>query len=96
MSEGIVILLLTELFSIIGLLITNVLQNRSLKKEMKEEIKEVKEHQYENYLGVLRLTVVSDEMPITERIIAGEKYIKSGGNGEVKKIYQNMIKEHTK
>lgn len=96
MSEGIVILLLGEFFSIIVLLVTSISQNKSYKKKITEELKEVKEHQKENYLGVLRLTVVSEEMPLPERIIAGQKYIKAGGNGEVKKIYQNMIKEHTK
>jgi len=92
MTEGVIILLLGELFSIIGLLITNILQNRSMKKEMNE----LKEHQNENYLATLRLTVVSEEMPITERIIAGEKYIKNGGNGDVKKIYQRMLNEHVR
>jgi len=92
MTEGVIILLLGELFSIIGLLITNILQNRSMKKEMKE----LKEHQNENYLATLRLTVVSEEMPITERIIAGKKYIEKGGNGEVKKIYQRMLNEHVR
>lgn len=92
MTEGVIILLLGELFSIIGLLITNILQNRSMKKEMKE----LKEHQNENYLATLRLTVVSEEMPITERIIAGKKYIEKGGNGDVKKIYQRMLNEHVR
>lgn len=96
MTEGVIILLLGELFSIIGLLVTNIVQNKSHKKEIREELKELKEHQTENYLGVLRLTVVSEEMPIPERIIAGEKYIKAGGNGEVKKLYQKMLAEHTK
>ena len=39
---------------------------------------------------------MSEEMPVSERIIAGDKYIKAGGNGDVKKYYQQMIKDHTK
>lgn len=92
MTEGVIVLLLGELFSIIGLLVTNLVQNRSLKKELTV----LKEHQTENYLATLRLTVVSEEMPLAERIIAGKKYIDTGGNGEVKKIYHNMLAEHTK
>ncbi len=38
----------------------------------------------QNYMGILRLTIMSREMPIGERIVAGHKYLKEGGNGEVK------------
>lgn len=60
------------------------------------EVTKLKEHQEKNYLGILRLEIMSDEMPIHERIIAGQEYIDHGGNGEVKKFYLNFIKEHTK
>ena len=96
MSEGVILLLLGEFFSIIGLLVTNLVQNKSAEKKRREEIEELKEHQKETYLGMLRLTIVSEEMPIPERLIAGQKYTSEGGNGEVKKIYQKMIEEHTK
>ena len=59
-----------------------------------EDIKEIKEHNLENYLGIKRLTVMSHDMPIGERIIAGNDYIKAGGNGEVKKYIEKEL--HTK
>lgn len=95
MTEGIVILLLGELFSIISLLVTNIIQNKSRDKKLTEEIKEIKDHQKKNYIGILRLTVMSEEMPVSERIIAGKKYIEEGGNGDVKKFYEKFVKEHT-
>ena len=49
-----------------------------------KEIPEIKKHCHENYLSSLRLTIMSNEMPLGERIIAGQKYIDEGGNGEVK------------
>lgn len=49
-----------------------------------KEIPEIKQHCQENYLSGLRLTIMSNEMPLGERIIAGQKYIDAGGNGEVK------------
>lgn len=52
--------------------------------EVKNDIKELKEHSKENYLGIKRLTVMSHDMPLGERIIAGHDYIKAGGNGDVK------------
>ena len=54
------------------------------------------EHDQEQYLSILRLTIMSEEMPVSERIIAGDKYIKKGGNGDVKKYYEKMLADHTK
>ena len=48
-------------------------------------LEELKEHTRENYLTGLRLTIMNDNMPIGERIVAAHKYIKHGGNGDVKK-----------
>lgn len=42
------------------------------------------------YLSLLRLTVMSDEMPISERLVAGNEYIKRGGNGDVKKFIHEL------
>lgn len=54
------------------------------------------EHDNEQYLSILRLTLMSPEIPISERIIAGDKYIKAGGNGDCKHYYFDLIKDHTK
>lgn len=53
-------------------------------KPLKEALADLKNHSHENYMGILRLTIMSNEMPIGERIVAGHKYLKEGGNGEVK------------
>lgn len=56
-----------------------------------KEIPEIKKHCYENYLSSLRLTVMSSEMPLGERIIAGQSYIDAGGNGDVKKFINEEL-----
>lgn len=56
-----------------------------------KEIPEIKNHCHENYLSSLRLTIMSNEMPLGERIIAGQKYIEAGGNGEVKKFVNEKL-----
>ena len=73
-------------------IITNVFSNKSLAKK----VDGIAKHEEENYLGLLRLTIMSEEMPISERIIAGNKYIKAGGNGDVKKAYKALLQEHTR
>ena len=51
---------------------------------LNETLTALKSHSDENYMSLLRLTIMSNEMPIGERIVAGHKYLKNGGNGEVK------------
>mgnify|MGYP003316402720 CR=1 FL=1 len=53
-------------------------------------------HDKEQTLAILRLTVMNSEMPISERLIAGQKYINKGGNGDVKKYYEKLCQEHLK
>lgn len=59
--------------------------------DIKTDIKELKDHSKENYLGIKRLTVMSHDMPIGERIIAGNDYIKAGGNGDVKHYIEEEL-----
>ena len=54
-------------------------------------VEEQSEHNLDNYLSIKRLTIMSHEMPLSERIAAGEKYIKYGGNGEVKHKYEELL-----
>lgn len=61
-----------------------------------EAVKKLREHSFENYMSTLRLTVISKEMPIEERLKAGEKYISLGGNGAIKCKYQQLQKEYLK
>ncbi len=81
------------LITLAGVIITVVAGNKKTEKSikenasfngLKEDIEELKRHSKENYLGIKRLTVMSHDMPIGERIIAGHDYIKAGGNGDVK------------
>ena len=65
-------------------------------KSLKEDVKTQEEHTKKNYLGILRLTIMSEEMPVSERIIAGKEYIDHGGNGDVSKFYKEFLKKHTK
>ena len=53
------------------------------------KISKLEEHSRENHLTCLRLTIINEEMPIGERIVAGKRYLEEGGNGEIK----NYLKE---
>ena len=58
--------------------------------EIDKKLGKMQEHQDEQYLAILRLTIMSEEMPMGERLIAGQKYVKLGGNGDVKKFLHQL------
>ena len=58
--------------------------------EIDKKLDKMQTHQNEQYLAILRLTIMSEEMPMAERLIAGQKYVKLGGNGDVKKFLHQL------
>ena len=84
------------LLTLAGVCVTVYASNKKSSKKLEEKVDTLVEHDKDQYLSILRLTIMSEGMPISERIIAGDKYVKKGGNGDVKQYYQNMLKEHTK
>lgn len=63
-------------------------------KKIDKKLSTIEAHTLENYKDIKRLTFVSEEMPMSERLDAGEKYVKAGGNGEVKMQYKILKKEY--
>lgn len=53
-------------------------------------------HTKENYLDIKRLIITSPYMPLNERLAAGEIYIAEGGNGGVKLLYHELLKQYKK
>lgn len=78
---------ITALLVLIGMIFSKL-------RKILKMFNEIKEHTEENYLNNLRLVIMSDEMPIEERLRAGEKYINAGGNGQVKAFYKKLQKEY--
>ena len=93
--ESIWITLIEGLLTFAGICVTVIVSNKKATAKLEEKVDKLVEHDEDQYLSILRLTIMSEEMPISERIIAGDKYVKKGGNGEVKKYYQKMLEEHT-
>lgn len=91
MTEAEIVALIGLAGAIIVPFINNLFQNRNLNKRLAK----IEEHDQKQYLGLLRLTIMSENMPISERIIAGKEYIDAGGNGDIKKFYKEFLEEHT-
>lgn len=93
--ENIWVTLIEGVLTFAGICVTVFAANKRANKKLEEKVDRLVEHDEDQYLSILRLTIMSEDMPISERIIAGDKYVKKGGNGDVKKYYQKMLDEHT-
>ena len=75
--------------------ITGVVKNaKTYFSDLKTNVDTLVEHDRTQYLAILRLTVMADNLPLSERIAAGKEYIKSDGNGDVKQYYETVLKPH--
>ena len=57
-------------------------------------VEEKDRHDKDNYLSIQQLKIMSPYMPLSERVKAGEIYIKNGGNGEVRFKYNELLEEY--
>ena len=62
-------------------------------KSILDKLNEVRECQKNDSMRILRLTIMSEEMPLEERIAAGDEYIANGGNGAVRHKYEQLLKQ---
>lgn len=59
-------------------------------EETKKEINIVKRELEENSLNTMKNTICNDNIPISERLIVGKKYLENGGNGAVKCLLHDL------
>ena len=86
------IILIASVLTALGVIITTAVKVYKFIRKWDKWVDEQTEHSLDNYLSIKRLTIMSHEMPLSERIAAGDKYIKYGGNGEVKHKYEELLK----
>lgn len=82
--------------SIIGAIATIIGTGYKLMKmfhSVMSEIEGVKDSLKQNELHILKLAILEENMPPAERIKCGERYIALGGNGQIKKIVERLMKE---
>lgn len=92
------VILVASLLTALGVILATFIKVYKFIRKCEKWIEQTNEHSLDNYLSIKRLTIMSQEMPLSERIAAGEKYIKYGGNGEIKHKYEELVsllpKEH--
>lgn len=85
------ILLIASVLTALTVIIATAMKVYKFIRKWEKWVEEQTEHNLDNYLSIKRLTIMSHEMPLSERIAAGEKYIKYGGNGEVKHKVEELL-----
>ena len=101
MSDGVAIAIITSATSLLLALVNAIIawvQRRAQKKSgmetrienIEKNVTKLTEHSELQYMSLLRLTVMDSDMPMSERLIAGKEYLARGGNGDVKKAFEDM------
>ena len=85
------IIFIASVLTALGVIIATAIKIYKFIRKWEKWVEEQTEHNLDNYLSIKRLTIMSHEMPLSERIAAGAKYIKYGGNGEVKHKYEELL-----
>lgn len=78
--------------SAVGIIITAIVTAYRLVRKWDKWREDKDKHDIENYKAILRLVIMTPEMPLSERIEAGDTYVNElNGNGGVKQKYNELI-----
>ena len=84
------------LIAIITLALMVVRPIRKFIKGTQETLDLHTKRQLENYLELLRMKIFSDSLPLEERVDAGDKYKKAGGNGQAGLRHEENVTAYKK
>lgn len=62
-------------------------------KNLEDRFDRYEERLDENTIHLLKMALLSEDLPIIDRINAGERYLELGGNGYGKIVYERLIAE---
>jgi len=78
--------------SAVGVIITAIVTAYRFIRKWDKWREDKDKHDIENYKAILRLVIMTPEMPLSERIEAGDVYVNNlNGNGGVKQKYNELI-----
>ncbi len=85
---------IVAIIALIAKIVGAVKNAKNYFSDLKENVNTLLEHDNTQYMAILRLTVMSDNIPLSERISAGKEYLEHDGNGDVKHYYETVLKPH--
>lgn len=86
------IILIASVITAISVILTAIVTAYKFVRKWDNWREEKDKHDIENYKAILRLVIMTPEMPLSERIEAGDVYVnKLNGNGGVKQKYKELL-----
>lgn len=77
----------------IGVVIGAIIKIHKILSRMEHKFDEYDSILKENTMHILKMALLSDDLPIIDRINAGKRYLELGGNGYGKIIYKQLVKQ---
>lgn len=69
-------------------------QLKSSFERVEVKVNTLENHLRENYRRILMMEIMEENLPMEERLKAGEAYVKEGWNGAVKTLYLTLQEEY--
>ena len=86
------IVTIAAVVSAVGVIITALMTAYVFIRKWDKWREEKDKHDIEHYKAILRLVIMTPEMPLSERIEAGDIYVNTlNGNGGVKQKYNELL-----
>lgn len=87
------IILIASVLTALGVIITTCIRVYKFIRKWEKWIEKKDKHDNEQYVQILRLVIMSPEIPLSERIAAGDIYVNElHKNGGVKQKYNELVK----
>ena len=86
------IILISSIITALSVIITAVVTAYKFVRKWDKWVKQKDKHDIEQYVQILRLVIMTPEMPLCERIAAGDTYVNElHKNGAVKQKYNELL-----
>ena len=89
-----IIVLIASVITSITIILTAVVTAYKLISKWDKWVKQKDKHDIHQYVQILRLVIMTPEMPLSERIAAGDTYVNElHRNGAVKQKYNELLQK---
>ena len=87
-----IILVTSSVITAISVILTAIIAAYKFIRRWEKWVRQKDKHDMEQYVQILRLVIMSPEMPLSERISAGDIYVNElHTNGAVKQKYNELL-----
>lgn len=83
---------IAAIITAIGVIVGTVFKIHSILNRLERKFDDYDNILKENTLHILKMALLSEDLPITDRINAGKRYLELGGNGYGKIVYNQLIR----